>query len=46
MTAGAMQEDRERCFDAGMDDYLAKPVTLEELTRVLSKWLTEDRSQQ
>ncbi|MFN2268311.1 MAG: Hpt domain-containing protein [Desulfonatronovibrio sp.] len=39
MTAGAMQEDRERCFEAGMDDYVAKPVNIEELCRVLEKWL-------
>ncbi|WP_291323517.1 hybrid sensor histidine kinase/response regulator, partial [Desulfonatronospira sp.] len=45
MTAGAMQEDRERCFDAGMDDYTAKPVNPDELARVLEKWLLEDREQ-
>ena len=45
MTAGAMQDDRERCLEAGMDDYIAKPVNLDELARILSKWLPEDRSQ-
>jgi len=39
MTAGALKEDQERCFEAGMDDYLAKPVNPEELARVLEKWL-------
>ncbi|WP_052507565.1 response regulator [Desulfonatronovibrio magnus] len=39
MTAAAMQEDRERCIEAGMDDYVAKPVSPEALGRVLSKWL-------
>lgn len=39
MTAGAMQDDRDRCLREGMDDYLAKPVELSMLQRVLSKWL-------
>ena len=39
MTAGAMAQDRQQCFAAGMDDYLTKPLDLSELTRVLSQWL-------
>jgi two-component system, sensor histidine kinase and response regulator len=35
MTANALAEDRQACMDAGMDDYLAKPVTLEALRGVL-----------
>ncbi|WP_218961415.1 response regulator [Desulfobotulus mexicanus] len=39
MTAGAMQQDRVRCLEAGMDDYISKPVLPEELMHVLTKWL-------
>jgi signal transduction histidine kinase/DNA-binding response OmpR family regulator len=37
MTANAMIEDREACFAAGMDDYLAKPVRPEELANALTR---------
>jgi CheY-like chemotaxis protein len=39
MTANAMQGDRERCLQAGMDDYIPKPVTLDALRIALSRWL-------
>jgi CheY-like chemotaxis protein len=37
MTASAMKEDRQRCFDAGMDDYVAKPVDTEALAEALRR---------
>src|SRR5262249_20777829 len=38
MTANAMQGDREKCIGAGMDDYLAKPVRLEDIRGVIERW--------
>jgi CheY-like chemotaxis protein len=38
MTANAMKEDRDRCLAAGMQDYIAKPIRLEDLQMVLERW--------
>lgn len=41
LTANAMQGDRERCLQSGMDDYLAKPIKQIDLETVIEKWLPE-----
>ena len=40
MTANAMEGDRQKCLEAGMDDYIAKPVKKEMLRTLLGRWLT------
>ena len=39
MTANAMQGDREKCLQAGMNDYIAKPINSQDLLIKLNKWL-------
>jgi CheY-like chemotaxis protein/HPt (histidine-containing phosphotransfer) domain-containing protein len=39
MTAHAMQGDRERCLEHGMNDYIAKPVSQKAIREILEKWL-------
>ena len=38
MTAHAMPSDRDRCLEAGMDDYLSKPISVEQLRSMLARW--------
>jgi CheY-like chemotaxis protein len=39
LTANVLEDDRKACIDAGMDDFLAKPLTLDALREVLERWL-------
>jgi len=45
MTANAMQGDKERCIQSGMDDYIAKPVQPKDLVEKLSLWLSKEKTQ-
>jgi CheY-like chemotaxis protein len=40
MTANVLPEDKEACFNAGMDDYISKPIPVSELLKSLEKWAT------
>lgn len=42
MTANTQRGDAEKCLSAGMDDYLAKPITLVELRQKLDRWLVRE----
>jgi CheY-like chemotaxis protein len=39
LTADAMKDNKDRCLQAGMDDFITKPITKEQLLAVLGKWI-------
>jgi len=41
LTANAFEDNRQRCYAAGMDDFLSKPVNMNLLMTTLNKWVTE-----
>jgi CheY-like chemotaxis protein len=46
MTANALIEDRQRCFEAGMDGYIAKPISLAALESEIRRLFSQNRSGQ
>lgn len=44
LTAGTIQEEIDKCFASGMDDYASKPITKSNIELLLRKWIGEDKS--
>jgi CheY-like chemotaxis protein len=38
MTANALEGDRKKCLEAGMDDYISKPIRIDEVQAALRRW--------
>jgi CheY-like chemotaxis protein len=46
LTANAFDDDRNACFDSGMNDYMTKPVSAEELVEMVTTWIKPEASQE
>ena len=46
LTASAQEDNRQKCFEAGMDDFIAKPVVIADLRRILNSWLPAAQTKQ
>ena len=46
LTANAMQQDREECLNAGMDDHLSKPYSRLQMRETLDRWLTAENAEE
>ncbi|EME45364.1 hypothetical protein DOTSEDRAFT_71181 [Dothistroma septosporum NZE10] len=45
LTASAIEGDRKKCIDAGMDDHLIKPLSRKQLSQTIEKWLASNRTE-
>ncbi len=45
LTANALKGDREKCLNAGMDDYVAKPVDIDQLEACIDKWIRQTKNE-
>jgi CheY-like chemotaxis protein len=44
LTANAMNEDQERCLAVGMDDFIAKPIQIDQFNHTVDRWSTASRT--
>ena len=45
LTANAFDDDRNACFDSGMNDFMTKPVSAEELADMVNQWARKDQEE-